>query len=422
MMFETCEMRRMMAVTADAFHNTLYVWGDANANGISVEKSGSDLVVKKYTSGVGYSEIFRKADSYVNHVRIYGYDGADTITIADNVTDPATIMGGRGADYLKAGGGQSNVYGHGDWSDDPSGSHKLSTDDSAADNLVSGAGYSILHGQKGNDSFYTTYTGAGATTQYDVMNGGDGNDNFYTTGQRQAYAFGQNGNDTFYAGKQRTLFSGGAGSDTIDFANFGEGVYVRPDGVGYSGENVGSRKLIIQTDVEIAYGTNYNDYFSGSDNANIFFGRKGVDSLFGNAGNDVLNGGDNGDYINGGNGNDIIIGEAGNDSLYGGSHNDSVYGGLGTDDIHGGSGNDHLYGQEDGDWIYGDSGNDLMVGGAGADFLDSHDGVVANDILYGDNTNGTGGGGGVLDVAFIDRIGNLLWQKDATYGFESVAS
>src|SRR3954471_22784667 len=114
-MLEDLENRRMFAVTAAAFHDTLYVWGDSASNGISVEKSGADLVVKQYVSGSGYGEIFRASDAYVQSIRVYGYDGADTISIADSVTDPATVMGGRGGDYLKGGGGQTELWGHGNW-------------------------------------------------------------------------------------------------------------------------------------------------------------------------------------------------------------------------------------------------------------------------------------------------------------------
>src|SRR5918995_37226 len=121
--FDSLESRRMFAVTADAFHNTLYV------------------------SGTGYVELFRASDSYVTAVRIYGYDGADTIQVSDAVTDNTYIMGGRGADWIQGGGGQNTVHGHGDWAGEAS--HDPATDDGAIDTLIGGKGYNMLYGQNG---------------------------------------------------------------------------------------------------------------------------------------------------------------------------------------------------------------------------------------------------------------------------------
>src|SRR4051812_27212868 len=98
---ESLESRRLMTVTASAFHNTLYVWGDANGNGIAVLKSGSSLVVEKYESGSGYIPFFTADASYgVTHINMYGYAGADTLTVAQDITQTATIYGGPGGDYI----------------------------------------------------------------------------------------------------------------------------------------------------------------------------------------------------------------------------------------------------------------------------------------------------------------------------------
>ncbi|MEL7240258.1 MAG: hypothetical protein AAGK78_15475, partial [Planctomycetota bacterium] len=170
--FEACESRRHLAVTASAFHSTLYVWGDAQNNGVSITKDGGDLVVKKYTGGGhgGYTEFFRASDSSVDQIRMYGYDGADTLTVSDDVTDKVTIYGGPGNDYLRGGGGDSYVWGHGNWAGNAD--HDPATDDNAADILVAGEGYARLHGQGGNDTFINSDS---ASSSYSVQYGGGGN-------------------------------------------------------------------------------------------------------------------------------------------------------------------------------------------------------------------------------------------------------
>lgn len=418
-MFETLENRKLFAVTASAFHDTLYVWGDANGNGLSVEKQGTDLVVKKYVGGghAGYEEFFRVAATSVSKIRMYGYGGADTMTVGDTVTHEATLMGGKGGDYLKGGGGMSYLWGHGNWAGNAD--HDPATDDASADILVSGKGYAVHYGQKGNDSHYTdTTVGSG----YDVMYGGEGADNFTVSGSgNHAYAFGDGGNDTFkatQAATQNASFYGGAGYDTVDYSAWTNGVFVSPNGVDYSGSRYGVRRHVIQADVETVMGGSGNDYFSGSSGNNTFFGNAGDDTMYGNGGADILLGGNGNDYLSGGNGADFLNGEAGNDTLYGGNDNDTLYGGAGQDDMHGGYGNDYLYGEADSDWLYGDGGNDTLVGGTGADYLVSHDGVFGNDVIYGDNQDGTGAGWGVMDVAYIDQGWPMF---DFVFGVESVS-
>lgn len=415
-MFETLENRQMFAVTAAAFHETLYVYGDAGNNGISVTKEGNDLVAKQYAGG-SYNEFFRASDAYVKSVRVYGYAGLDTVTINDNVTDPAHVYGGPGADYIKGGGGQSELWGHGNWPDDPSNAHNPSTDDSSADTLISGKGYAIQYGQKGNDTLLTDDNAAGSN--HDVMYGGPGNDKFYINGHgNHAYAFGEAGADTFVAKQaatQKASFYGGTDWDAVDYTAWTSGVYVKPDGLVYSGARFTERRQIIQSDVEFVQGTEHNDHFSGSEGNNTFYGHGGNDWLYGHGGNDLLAGGAGDDLVDGGAGNDILIGDAGRDRLNGGAGDDSAYGGTGNDEIRGGLGNDKLYGDADSDHIYGDGGSDKLVGGTGADYLVSHDGSTGNDAVFGDNENGTGSAG-ALDVAYIDES---FFFDDFVVGVES---
>lgn len=328
MLVETLENRKMFAVTADAFHSTLYVWGDNNGNGISVEKSGSNLVVKEYKgSGIGYQPIFTVSESSVDQIRMYGYNGADTMTVNDNVTHKVTIYGGKGGDYLKGGGGDSFVWGHGDWAGDPD--HGPASDDSAADILVASKGYSRLYGQKGNDSFYSSDVSG---SNYAIMYGSSGNDKFYTSDgvgtSNAVYIFGESGNDIWTPAANKAsrivAFDGGSGSDRADYSAWTSSVYAKLDNYSYSGLRYGDRKHAIRDNVERVDGGSGNDYFVGNNYNNIFVGNNGNDVMYGSGGNDLLIGND---------GNDSLYGEAGNDTLIGGAGSDLLSGGSGTNSL-----------------------------------------------------------------------------------------
>jgi hypothetical protein len=224
---ESLESRRLMTVTASAVRNTLYVWGVANPNGITVVKSGSSLVVEQYVSGSGYVPFFTADAGYgVTQIRIMGYAGPDTITVAPDVTQTTTIYGGPGADWIEGGGGTNYLWGHGDWADDPSGTHNPATDDNAADHLIGGKGTNFMWGQRGNDAFFTSTEAATTAGTTDGMYGGNGTDTFETSrpnGNATAVIFGQNGNDTFSPNvAQPAFFFGGAGWDSARYANDGQ--------------------------------------------------------------------------------------------------------------------------------------------------------------------------------------------------------
>jgi VCBS repeat-containing protein len=93
---------------------------------------------------------------------------------------------------------------------------------------------------------------------------------------------------------------------------------------------------------EPVFGGDAGGGFTGTGNADVFYGGAGNDTIDGGAGNDTLSGGDGNDSIDGGDGNDIIYGGAGNDTLSGGDGNDTIYGGEGNDTISGGAGSDLL--------------------------------------------------------------------------------
>ena len=76
-------------------------------------------------------------------------------------------------------------------------------------------------------------------------------------------------------------------------------------------------------------GGSYDDYLTGTAQADVIFGGAGNDILMGEGGDDQLFGGAGSDMLFGGEGNDLLDGGAGNDVLFGGEGNDTLNGGLG---------------------------------------------------------------------------------------------
>lgn len=76
----------------------------------------------------------------------------------------------------------------------------------------------------------------------------------------------------------------------------------------------------------------------------------------------------------------VIYGGEGVDTLNGGIKDDIIYGDGGHDVIHGGAGNDWLFGGTERDRLFGDSGNDYLWGENGDDFLDAGSAAETNVI------------------------------------------
>ena len=97
--------------------------------------------------------------------------------------------------------------------------------------------------------------------------------------------------------------------------------------------------------------------------------------------NELLFGTDGDDYLTGSSGNDLMSGHNGNDVLNGG---------LGRDKLTGGAGNDVLIGGKDMDQLNGGAGNDVLIGGNGGDLFElskGHDVITdfarsEGDIIY----------------------------------------
>ncbi|MFK4535099.1 Ca2+-binding RTX toxin-like protein [Bradyrhizobium ottawaense] len=159
--------------------------------------------------------------------------GSDSVNLYDYGND--TVYGGSGNDAIRGGHGNSSLFG-GAGNDSIYGGSGNDTLDGGSGNdyLEAGTGAQVLEGGSGNDilrdlssGHSTLIGGVGNDTligvQGDVFAGGDGNDVFWVYGESGANSTlqGGNGNDTFHLQTHtgNDTIIGGAGSDTVDFAD-----------------------------------------------------------------------------------------------------------------------------------------------------------------------------------------------------------
>lgn len=203
------------------------------------------------------------------------------------------------------------------------------------------AGDDTITGLDGSD---TLLGGAGRDTIYglgghDVIDGGAGNDKLY----------GGAGNDILRpdnGGIGDDFIDGGADWDTLDYSSSAATRGVKVDlRITTAQKTLGAGTDTIRN-VELVYGTKFNDTITGSSGDNYLFGLGGSDTLIGGDGNDGLYGGSygdlSGDKLDGGNGDDFLQGANGADTLTGGAGNDRIYSSGGADIITGGLGFDRF--------------------------------------------------------------------------------
>ena len=154
-------------------------------------------------------------------------------------------------------------------------------------------------------------------------------------------------------GLLRTIYDV-SGTDTLDASNIDKGITLRlAQGNSTTVDTLSTVYIAVNTVIENAIGTFFNDTIYGEKGDNtlqgwsgndLIFGGLGDDLIFGQDGNDELQGGLGDDNLQGGDGADLMAGQDGNDRLFGQSGNDQLQGGAGLDIFKGGSGNDTLYG------------------------------------------------------------------------------
>jgi Ca2+-binding RTX toxin-like protein len=292
-----------------------------------------------------------------------GGAGADTFTMAGNLTAADTLDGGGGIDSLgftltgstdvlahvclietitltDSGSDESltlyaaNTTSSGNLSIDASGlGHCLTLDGCAltegltyiggdlgdtvtgsiyADSLTGGTGDDSMSGGAGAD---TIHGGGGA----DTLEGGDGDNTLYDDATAMHLSAGS-GDDTFMvsfdlAETHSAAIDGGGGTNTLDFSLVTDATY--------------------HAEVDLSTGNGYiTDAASATQNS---YSLSNINNLVGSSGDDYLFGNTSANSIHGGAGNDFIFGQGGGDTMTGGDGADtfffSVAGDCGTTNI-----------------------------------------------------------------------------------------
>ncbi|MFN0042218.1 MAG: hypothetical protein ACKVSF_03270, partial [Alphaproteobacteria bacterium] len=236
--------------------------------------------------------------------------------------------------------------------------------------FFAGAGNDTVTGGALDD---TVYGGAGN----DTISGGGGSD----------VLFGGDGDDVIDGGAgSLQMLSGGAGNDTLVFANATSSVSVD---LGVAGTQVvGFGNAGVVEGIENLIGSAFADILVGDGSDNLIDGGMGDDRLFGGAGNDTLLGGAGRNTFDGGAGDDVFGGQSGFDTASYASATSGVRVGLifGAQDT-GGAGIDRmtslfadLIGSAYGDTLTGNFGANTIMGGGGNDVID---GAGGPDTLFG---------------------------------------
>ena len=153
---------------------------------------------------------------------------------------------------------------------------------------------------------------------------------------------GLGGNDELLGGDDDDLLNGGDGGDTLDggaginTVSFEDAVTsIRADlenQISGTGEAAGD----VFTNIQNVIGSDQNDRFFATDDANFIVTGDGDDSVIAQAGDDTIDGGQGADTMFGFDGDDLLIGGEGVDSLSGGDDDDTLEGGAGADVLNGG--------------------------------------------------------------------------------------
>ena len=223
---ENLEARRVLA--------TLTVAGTAGNDMISALVDGDQLVVN--VNGATFSV----PNASIDHIRVLGLAGNDSIKIDLSVSQSTDLTGGDGNDRIAAGKGPSLMHG-GNGNDalqgGPSGDVMFGGlgDDSltggdGGDYLIGGGGHDKLAGEMGNDWLFGDATNAlpanvvdpvqYALTYADVglgndsMSGGVGDD-ILLAGNGNDRAGGDDGHDVVVGGVGDDSLGGGSGHDII---------------------------------------------------------------------------------------------------------------------------------------------------------------------------------------------------------------
>ena len=201
---EVCEARQLMATGVSASPPGAAVVSALNASGVLEVKGSvdSDTIRVTHSGGWIYYSIDSKhgligdhaevavRDTGIKSVKIYGYEGKDTID-ASGLDLPVEVQGGPDADTIYGGNDGDTIYGQG--------GNDLIYGNEDNDYLDGGDDNDTIYGSSGDDTLY-------GEAGNDVMNGNAGRDSVY----------GYTGQDTIYGvfGEDKAL-KGNADNDTL---------------------------------------------------------------------------------------------------------------------------------------------------------------------------------------------------------------
>jgi Ca2+-binding RTX toxin-like protein len=267
------------------------------------------------------------------------------------------------------------------------------------DTLSGNNGVNVLDGGAGIDTVSYANAGAGVTVTlgsvFAQVTGGAGIDTLFSFENLTGSSF----NDTLSGNAGTNVLDGGAGIDTVTYANAGSGVTVS---LGTAlAQNTGGAGLDTLISFENLTGSSFNDTLSGNAGSNVLNGGAGIDTVsYANAGAGVtvslsLTGAQNTvgagfdtlsnfENLTGSNFNDTLLGNVGNNVLNGGTGIDTVsYAnagaavtvslgtslsqntvGAGFDTL---SNFENLTGSNFNDTLLGNAGNNVLDGGVGID-------------------------------------------------------
>ena len=359
-----------------------------------------------------------------------GSNGNDTLVGTDDndtlqgLGGDDQLTGGKGADVLDGGAGIDTAH------------YDLSTQ---------GVGVDLLHDQglagALGDTFVNIENVTGSAFIDDltgddhanVLQGNDGFDTLIGNGGNDVLMVGA-GNDVLVGGTGADVLDGGDGIDTADYSAAAAAVGVHLNlGDGFLGEAAGDRLVSIEN----FFGSNFGDFVTGTDGANVLHGGGGNDTLIANSGDDTVFGDAGDDLIVGGPGADRFDGGSGIDTLSYGSSTRAVFVSLNGNHADGGdafgdtiSGFENVIGSNQGDTLVGDAGanslsggggddavfgsggSDVIAGGVGADQLNGGDGIDTLDY--------SGSAAGVRVNLVTGEVSGGDAQGDTIGGFENV--
>ncbi|WP_236759713.1 calcium-binding protein [Agrobacterium tumefaciens] len=357
----------------------------------------------------------------------YGTETNDTITAGAGLDrlrglgGDDTLNGGAGADILEGGTGND-----------------LYTVDDIGDLVVELAGEGIDTVQSSVSFTLASEVEKLTLTGSSALNG---------TGNGLANTIvGNTGNNTLAGLGGGDIIDGGAGTDTVTYAESDAAVSVNLLAGTASG---GHAEGDVLSNIENVTGSEFADTITGNTAANVLYGLGGDDLLEGGAGHDTLDGGSGVDVLRGGAGDDTYIVDniadvvresaaEGTDLVQayvshtlsdnvenltllgslalngtGNTLANTLRGNDASNDLSGEDGNDSLYGLLGDDLLRGGAGNDLLDGGAGADTMfggignDSYVVDDAGDVVIEALNEGTDSISASISFTLAQNVENL---------------